>query len=348
MMSKPAISALALALGLCLLFVLAPEVPLTVFAAAVLAVALRAGGAAIGQRFHVSEGRATAVLAVAILAVVVTGFAFGATSLALQAEGLRETVPRGVTALRHTIEGLPGGAQLLRLASEEVGTLAALAGRMGLATLDALGALAAVVVVAAFLAASPGAYQSGLVRLLAPPLRPAAWEGLRAAGKGLRGFLWAKGIGMSLVGFAIGLGLWLLGVPYAAVLGLIAGLCEFVPYIGWLVAAAPALLVALTQDVPTMLWVAGLYVAVQAVQSNLGEPLLEQEGSGLPPVLTLAAQLLMGVLFGVAGVILATPLAAVIYVVVRRLYVERWLEGSDSPAVAAAAPRPAGRAEAAE
>jgi predicted PurR-regulated permease PerM len=345
-MSKSTISALVLGLGLGLLFVLAPEVPLTVFAAAVLAVALRAGGAALGRRFGVSEGRATAVLAVAILAVAATGLAFGATSLAQQAEGLRETVPRGVTALRHTIERLPGGTELLRLAGEQAGTLAALAGRMGLATIDALGALAAVVIVAAFLAASPDAYQNGFVRLLAPPLRPAAWEGLRAAGKGLRGFLWAKGIGMGLVGLATGLGLWLLGVPYAVVLGLIAGLCEFVPYIGWLVAAAPALLVALTQDLSTMLWVAGLYVLVQALQSNLGEPLLEQEGSGLPPVLTLAAQLLLGVLFGVAGVVLATPLAAVVYVVVRRLYVERWLEGADAPATAAAAPRPADRAAA--
>jgi predicted PurR-regulated permease PerM len=127
---------------------------------------------------------------------------------------------------------------------------------------------------------------------------------------------------MSLVGILTALGLWLLGVPLALILGLIAALLEFVPYIGTILSAVPAILLALLQGPMQALWVVLLYFVIQSIESYLLTPLVQQRVVSLPPALVLAAQVLMGVLFGAWGIILATPLTAALLVLVQMLYIE--------------------------
>jgi len=132
---------------------------------------------------------------------------------------------------------------------------------------------------------------------------------------------------MSVVGVLTWLGLWLVGVPLAPILGLIAALLAFIPNIGPIIAAVPAVLLALS-DGPTMaLQVVGVYVAVQALESYAITPLIQQERVSLPPALIISTQLLMGVLFGVLGLALATPMAALGLTIIREAYVGRYLAG---------------------
>lgn len=137
---------------------------------------------------------------------------------------------------------------------------------------------------------------------------------------------------MLAVGVLTGLGLWALGVPAALGLAIIATLLDFVPLVGPIAAAVPAILLALTVDPRTGLLTTLLYLVVQQIEGNLLQPLVQQRAVELPPALLLFALIGAGLLFGVLGVLLAAPLTVVIFVLVKRLYVRETLgEDTDVP-----------------
>lgn len=125
----------------------------------------------------------------------------------------------------------------------------------------------------------------------------------------------------------------LLGLPAYLALGLLAGLAEFVPVVGSILAAAPALLLALTEGgIDLALWTLLLYVAVQQLQGNLIAPLVTRRMVSLPPAVTLVAIVAFGLVFGPLGVLFAAPLAVVAFVAVKRLWVREALgEDTDVP-----------------
>ena len=126
---------------------------------------------------------------------------------------------------------------------------------------------------------------------------------------------------MVLVFVLTGLGLWAIGVPAALALALLAGLAEFVPIVGPIVAAVPALLIALSAGWQTALWTLLLYLAIQQVEGNVIQPLVQHRVVSLPPAITVFAVVAFGLLFGSLGVLFATPLAVVVFVAVWTLWV---------------------------
>jgi hypothetical protein len=124
------------------------------------------------------------------------------------------------------------------------------------------------------------------------------------------------------VGAATGLGLWLAGVPAAWAIGLVAGLAEFVPYLGIFVAVLPAVVLGFAQGTETGLWTIGILVVVQQLQGNVVMPIVQNHMVDLPPAITIFGIIAAGILFGLPGVLLATPLTIVVLVLVRRLYLE--------------------------
>jgi predicted PurR-regulated permease PerM len=127
---------------------------------------------------------------------------------------------------------------------------------------------------------------------------------------------------MVALGILTALGLWALGVPAAVALGLFAALLTFVPYIGAFVAALPAVLLAAAVKPILALYVAGLYLAIHIIEGYVLVPLVQRRAAHLPPALILAAQLILGLLAGIFGLLLAPPLLAAIVVLVRDIYVE--------------------------
>jgi predicted PurR-regulated permease PerM len=141
----------------------------------------------------------------------------------------------------------------------------------------------------------------------------------------LRLWLGAQVIAMLMVGVLIGGGALLIGIPSPFALGLIFGLAEFVPVVGPVARAVPVLLVAVGQGWEMTFWALGLVVIVQQVESNLIMPLASGHAVQLPPAVGLFAVVAMGVLFGPLGLVLGYPLAVVVDVAVRRLYVRETL-----------------------
>jgi predicted PurR-regulated permease PerM len=137
---------------------------------------------------------------------------------------------------------------------------------------------------------------------------------------------------MMLVFVLTGLGLWAIGVPAALALALLAALAEFVPLVGPVVSAIPALLIALSDSWQTALGTLLLYVAIQQIESNLIMPLVQRRVVSIPPAVTLFAVVAFGLLFGSLGVLFATPLAVVVFVAVKKLWVRETLgEPADLP-----------------
>lgn len=200
------------------------------------------------------------------------------------------------------------------------------------ATFGLLGTMVLILALSIFLAINPQGYINGFLHLLPPEQRKRSANVLDEMGAILAAWLFSKFIAMLFIGGITALGLWLLGVPYAVTLAFIAALLSFIPNVGPVLALVPALLVALMQGLNTMMWVAGLYLGAQFFESYFLTPYLQHEVVEIPPALALIMQVLFGVMAGALGVILAVPITAAGMVIIRKLYVEDYLERRGSAA----------------
>lgn len=182
--------------------------------------------------------------------------------------------------------------------------------------------LVLMITVAMFLALDAPLYRKGALHLVPSGYRNRARDIMDELTQGLGRWMAGQALDMAVVAAATGIGLWALDVPLAMVLGLIAGLTNIIPVIGPFLSGVPAVLFALTQGYDLALYVALLYVVIQQIEGNLLMPLIQRYAADLPPALTVLAILAFGSLFGVAGVILATPLLLVAIILVKRIYVE--------------------------
>jgi predicted PurR-regulated permease PerM len=199
-----------------------------------------------------------------------------------------------------------------------------LVGKIAGLTSTLIGGLAnSVLVVAAgvYLAIHPARYRDGLLKLVPKGRRAEAASAVDNAGQALRLWLLGQLISMTIVGVLVTAGLYAIGMPSALALGFLAGVSEFVPLVGPVLSAVPAILLALSEGGAMVYWVSGLYIAVQQIEGSVIMPLVQRQTVDLPPVLTLFAILSLGILFGPLGVLLGTPLTVVMYVAVKQLYV---------------------------
>ena len=196
------------------------------------------------------------------------------------------------------------------------------------ATFGAVGTALLILFVGIFTAADPGLYRRGILRLIPLGYRDRGHQILDELGTALRGWVLGQLFSMAVVGVATAIGLWLLGIPFFMSLGILTGLLTFIPNFGPILSAVPAVLLGLTVGPFTALYVVLLYLGVQAVESNLVTPLVQQRNVDLPPVLNVGVQVVMGVMLGVLGLIAAAPLTACGMVLVKRLYVEDTLGDS--------------------
>lgn len=199
------------------------------------------------------------------------------------------------------------------------------------AALGGVGNLLLIVFAGIYFAADPGLYRRGAVRLFPVSRRAQVGRALDDAGGALHKWLIAQMIVMVAVGVMTGGALAALGVPLWLSLGLLAGLLEFVPVVGPIAATVPAVLLAFSEGPEKALYVLLVYIVVQQIESNVLTPLMQRRAVELPPVIALLSIVACGLLFGVLGVIFATPMAVVVMVLVKRLYVEDTLERGRPP-----------------
>lgn len=305
----------------------AAEVFLLIFAGLLLAVFFRALSAPLSKYLRLPDMAAVIVVVLALFVVMGLLSWFYAPRLSEEAGVFLERLPEAIGQIEDAIRSTPLGQNLLDMlpAANDAGAAEGVIGQAFstlFSTLEALLYGFFIFFVGLFLAVQPGLYRRGLVALVPKNRRARVDEVVTASVATLRSWLVGRFISMASVGVMITVGLWLLGTPLAILLGFIAFLLDFVPNIGPFVAAFPAVVLAFGQSPTDALWVMLLYFVVQQIESYLITPIVQQKAVHLPPALTLIAVLLMGLLFGLLGVLVATPLVAVLMIVVKMLYVE--------------------------
>jgi predicted PurR-regulated permease PerM len=250
-----------------------------------------------------------------------------ANRLAAEAVQLTRTLPASLEQVRRLLGGTAWGHFLLEQFPDVTawlarpGTFEQVTGLVS----GVAGFLVAVLViffVGLFGAAEPEVYRAGLLHLVPPSRRRRAGQALDAVTDNLRWWLAGQVFLMVAVGVVTGLGLWLLGIPLALSLGLVAGLFEMIPYLGPWLSAIPAVLVALMVGPWHVLMVLGLYLGIHILEGYVLGPLVQRRAVRLPPALTLVAQVLLGSQLGLLGLFVAAPLTAAVVVGLKMLYVQ--------------------------
>lgn len=189
-------------------------------------------------------------------------------------------------------------------------------------TLAVLGGVLIIIFLAIYIGADPEMYHRGLMQLFPVRARHRAGEVFSAVATALRRWLVTQLIAMVAIGTVTTIVLLLLEVKAAFALGILAGLFEFIPTVGPILSALPAIAMGFLDSPEKALYVAIAFWAIQFAENHLLIPLLMKGGVDAPPVLTILSQALMALLFGFVGLLCAVPLLAAVMVAVKMLYVE--------------------------
>lgn len=330
-----AVTVAAIALGLALLVLIAYVSASALFLlfGALLLASIFCGLARLLQRLGLPRWLSLLLVYLLTFAIIVAPVAWGGVALAGQFNELLASVRDQANQLLGRLGemGLPVGEDS---AGQELQTLlpqpSGLASSVGQALFGALGALGnffVLLFLAIFISWQPTLYRDGLVSLFPKAKRARVAEVLEKSAHSL--LMWVAGdaISMATIFSVSWIGLSLIGINNAFLLALQAGLFAFIPTLGPFVAGVIIVLAGLAQGVDMALWALGVYVLIQGVESNVTQPIAQRLTTSLPPALTLGAQIIFGLLFGLAGFILAVPLMAVLVTMVREFYVEDVLGG---------------------
>jgi predicted PurR-regulated permease PerM len=189
-------------------------------------------------------------------------------------------------------------------------------------TFAVLGGLLIIIFLAIYIGADPETYHRGLMMLFPQRARRRAGEVFSAIATALRRWLVTQLIAMVAIGSVTTIVLLLLGVRAAFALGILAGLFEFIPTVGPILSALPAVAMAFLDSPEKALYVALAFWGIQFAENHLLIPLLMKGGVDVPPVLTILSQALMALVFGFIGLMCAVPLLAAVMVAVKMLYVQ--------------------------
>lgn len=302
------------------------DVILLFFGAVLVAVTLRAIGAPFSAA-GMSNTAAVSAAALFIVAVLTAAIMFFGAEIAAQSQNLSSLLSTAVTRLSEQI-GISSLEEMLR-GVNPAADIAPLIPRFlswSISLGGALFSLALVTVGGIYLALDPHTYREGFVKLVPPSFHANANATLDDIGEALHRWVGGQLVAMIIVGSLSGTGLWLAGVQSPLALGLIAGLSNFVPYLGAIAAAAITLIIASAQGLETFLWAAAVMFFVQQIESNIVTPVVVGGAVSLSPVTGLFAIVAMAVLFGPLGVLFGFPLAIVADIAIRRLYIRDALD----------------------
>jgi predicted PurR-regulated permease PerM len=270
---------------------------------------------------RIGEGLALAIAGLAILlAIAGFGYLFG-TQLASELQDVFNRADAATKAIsdemqhsqlgRTALSHLQGGNFSL---TDFLGSVVNLSARL-------LEAAIFTVAAGVYLAAQPAMYRKGAAQLFPPRRRPIVEQTIDDIGRALRLWLLGQAIQMCVIGAVTTVAVWLIGLPSPLALGAIAGLAEFIPYLGPVLASIPAILVAATSGFYPALWTVVAYIIIHQIEGNLIVPMVERRLVFIPPAVLLLSIVAVTEIFGTIGIIFAAPMTVIAFVAVKKLYV---------------------------
>lgn len=315
-------------IGLAYFFWMLAGTLLLIFAAILIAVILRAAANALETYAHVPHAVSFYIaLFLVTLALVGFGYFFGAQ--------IKEQLVDVISRLPGQIESL--GAQFgiedpLREIEKQLedgigANIFGQAAGFGYTILGGFIDLLIVIVAAIYLAYDPRLYRRVIASVFPRDQRQQVNAAMLETGASLKMWFLGQMVSMVFVGLLSGIGYWIIGLPTPAALGLIAGITNFIPFIGPILGAIPALIFGFNISVEMMVYALIVATIVQQTEGNVLVPLIQKRAVALPPAMALFAIIIFGVLFGFLGILLAVPLAVTVMVLVRKLWIETVIEG---------------------
>ncbi|MDE8652918.1 AI-2E family transporter [Novosphingobium album (ex Liu et al. 2023)] len=293
---------------------------LVIFGGIVFAALIDGGARLLGRVLPSPRGWRVAIVLIAAVLFLAWTARFAGSQIAQQAAELPATIQtqffRALDWLRgHGIVINVGNVQ--ELAPQAMGGIGQVTRAVG-GLIGAFTTLFLILVLGIYFALEPRLYRRGVAWMM-PADRRAYFEGTaQIMGFKLRRLLFGRLLGMTVEGVATWLMLQVYGVPMAALLGLITGLLAFLPNIGAPISGFIMVMVGFSGGFDMGIYTIVVYLVVQTVDGYLIVPMIARKTADLPPALVLAAQLIMGVLFGILGLALADPLVAMIKVWLER------------------------------
>jgi predicted PurR-regulated permease PerM len=310
------------------------DVLLVIFLAVILAVYLEAVADQLNRRLEMPRAVGLALALVATLGAAVGVVVLIAPAVSEQVRDFLANLPQYLTDLDRNLTGLLRRVPLLGRSVTEQGPAGLLASSLN-DLLDFLRGAAvpylrggvefliegiSVLVMAIYLARTPGTYVDGVVALVPPGRRPLARSILADLRTTLRAWVVGQIVAMVLLAALTTLGLWALGIPYFLAFGVFAGVAAIVPFFGVLFSTIlPALFALGALGLGKAIGATAVGVGVHLIEANFVAPLVMERQVNIPPVVTIAGVLLIGKLFGLAGLVLAVPILAFIMVLTRHI-----------------------------
>ncbi|MGD8822630.1 MAG: AI-2E family transporter [Anaerolineales bacterium] len=313
------------------------HVLLSVFAGVLLAVFFDGVATWITKRLPVPHGLSLTFVILAFAGILFSVAWFGGPGIVDQAGKLTERLSAGLADIRQELDKFDWGKQIVQHVTElkDVGSLgSAILGQVEQVVSGVFGAIGTIFMVffiGAYVSVQPGLYIESIVHLIPISRRKRGREVIAGVGNALRWWLVGRVSSMVVVGILTSAGLWAIGAPLPVTLGVIAALFSFVPILGPAAAMIPAILVGLAESFGLAIWVVVIFLGVQGLESYLITPLIQQKAVSIPPALLLSVQIIFGTLFGIMGMLLATPIAVTAIVVIQMLYINDALEDHVSP-----------------
>ena len=331
--AKTSVVVLTASAVLVLLYVswLGRTVLLLIFAGILLAVMLHSAASWLEKRLRIRRRWALPLVVMAVAAILGLGVWLRGPAIAAQIDQLQERLPLAAKSFVESVGAKDWGRWLVAHGfgpehlPRAIDMLPRLTGALS-TTLGFLAGLVIIIFLGITIAAEPQTYRRGVEHLFPPSLRSDAACVMEDLGRALRWWLVARLASMCAVGVMVTIGLLVLRVPLAGTLGALAALLTFIPNVGPFLSAIPPVLLAFSNGPRQALFVILLFWAVHALEGLLITPIAERTAVHLPPALTLSAQLLLAVIIGPIGIALAAPLTTVAMVLVRSVYLQRFLK----------------------
>jgi predicted PurR-regulated permease PerM len=273
------------------------------------------------------------VLGALTLALAVGGIALGSV-VENQAQQLAEDLPALLYNAQNFIEGvqsrfrldisLPGSQQLLDSARSVLsGGAFSTFVSVGAGVANVVSFAVVVLIATIFMVARPAPLVNGFVALFPASRRERVREILDKMYRNVQRWFLGQLASMAIIGLLFTIALFLIGVPFALLLGILSGLLAFIPFVGPAISVIPPILLALAQEPISALWVILAYAGIQFVEGNIVQPVVMSRAVSLHPVIVVFALLIMGTLFGFVGVLLAIPLVAALHILMQELWIKR-------------------------
>ena len=315
------------------------DILLLVFAGILIAALLDAAVRAISKVAPLPRPLVVVTVALCIVLLLGTGLALGGARLLQSINQLWGMLTEQATRLSEQWEQVQvdAGAQASTggtLLSDLLPPTSELFSQAGSVFSLTLGLVSNVIIIAflgIFFALNPAGYRDGFLLLLPRAQRTRLRDAFSATGHALRGWLLTQLAMMLLIGSLVFGLLSLLQVPNAGLLGALAGLLNFIPFLGPILSAVPILLTLAAEDMTTLLLGALGLLLIQNLEGYILTPMLQQRIINLPPAWSLTVMAVMGALFGPLGVALATPVFAVARTLTKKLYIEPRKADETSP-----------------